>query len=255
MAFWHPDMTRHARRKLFALGLVGPHRQFFGVAGAGLLALLVLGPLLVSGVTPVSLLATTVFYAVGVALAGLGLSRTFPHSSLGMCNVVTLFRLSLVSILVLSLLSASNDAVTIFAVAVVALALDGVDGWFARREGRVSDFGARFDMEVDAALALVLACLAFQNETAGPLVLLLALPRYLFAAATLVFPWLDGPLPERFSRKVVCVLQLGTLIVVQVPFVPPMISGGLVAISALTLIWSFERDVVWLWRARAAARV
>src|SRR5262245_48079916 len=41
--------------------------------------------------------------------------------------------------------------------AVVALVLDGVDGWIARRTGTVSEFGARFDMEVDAFLILVLS--------------------------------------------------------------------------------------------------
>ena len=42
------------------------------------------------------------------------------------------------------------------ALAGFALALDGVDGHLARRFDQVSDFGARFDMEVDAALILVL---------------------------------------------------------------------------------------------------
>ena len=37
------------------------------------------------------------------------------------------------------------------------LALDGLDGWAARRQGLVSAFGARFDMEVDALLILALA--------------------------------------------------------------------------------------------------
>lgn len=248
-------MKRHARRRDLDLGLAGPLRQFLALAAAGLIVLLACGPLLMSGVSVPSLFATTAFYAVGVTLAAVGLARSFPHHSLGMCNVVTLIRLLLVALLVLSLASASGDAGVILGLAVCALALDGVDGWFARHESRVSAFGARFDMEVDSAFALVLACLAVQNGTAGPLVLLLAMPRYVFAAATQVFSWLDGPLPDRFSRKVVCVLQLGTLILVQVPALPPFVSNGLVGISALALIWSFERDVTWLWRARSAARV
>ena len=39
----------------------------------------------------------------------------------------------------------------------VALVLDRVDGLVARRTGTVSDFGARFDMEVDAFLILALS--------------------------------------------------------------------------------------------------
>jgi phosphatidylglycerophosphate synthase len=39
------------------------------------------------------------------------------------------------------------------------LALDGLDGWLARRFGLASAYGARFDMEVDGFLILVLALL------------------------------------------------------------------------------------------------
>ena len=41
-----------------------------------------------------------------------------------------------------------------------ALALDGVDGQVARRTGTASELGARFDMEVDAFLILVLSVAA-----------------------------------------------------------------------------------------------
>src|SRR5207244_10643421 len=38
--------------------------------------------------------------------------------------------------------------------ALAVTALDGVDGWLARRTQMASDFGARFDMEVDALLII-----------------------------------------------------------------------------------------------------
>ena len=38
-----------------------------------------------------------------------------------------------------------------------ALLLDGLDGWWARRFGQTTTAGARFDMETDAALILVLS--------------------------------------------------------------------------------------------------
>ena len=46
---------------------------------------------------------------------------------------------------------------TLVVLAAVALVLDGVDGQVARRTGTVSALGARFDMEVDAFLMLVLS--------------------------------------------------------------------------------------------------
>jgi hypothetical protein len=84
----------------------------------------------------------------------------------------------------------------VFAVAVIALSLDGIDGWLARRQGYVSDFGARFDMEVDSVLALVLALSAAVSSGLGPLAILLGLPRYAFAVGGMG-PALDAPRPAR----------------------------------------------------------
>ena len=47
-------------------------------------------------------------------------------------------------------------------------ALDGVDGWLARRRGMSSAFGARFDMEIDALLVQVLAILVWRYGKAAP---------------------------------------------------------------------------------------
>ena len=52
-------------------------------------------------------------------------------------------------------------------------ALDGLDGWLARRTAMESAFGARFDMETDALLVLVLSVLVWQHEKAGAWVLVL----------------------------------------------------------------------------------
>ena len=41
--------------------------------------------------------------------------------------------------------------------------LDLVDGWVARRTGTASPFGARFDLETDAALILVLSWLVWRT--------------------------------------------------------------------------------------------
>ena len=51
--------------------------------------------------------------------------------------------------------------------ATVAALLDAVDGWLARREQIASAFGARFDMETDAFLILVLSLLLVHFEKCG----------------------------------------------------------------------------------------
>ncbi|WP_339975830.1 CDP-alcohol phosphatidyltransferase family protein [Gymnodinialimonas mytili] len=189
-------------------------------------------------------------YAGTAALATFGLGTSFPHRLIGLCNVITLTRLGLTGILFAALFTSAIGAWTIFAIAALAFALDGADGWFARRSGLTSEFGARFDMEVDSVLALTLSILAFQSG-AGAYVLILGVPRYAFGAANLIWPWLGGPLPERFSRKVVCVLQIATLLCALLPWAPQAVVQMMVSLSALALVWSFWVDIQALKRARS----
>jgi phosphatidylglycerophosphate synthase len=216
---------------------------------AGLLALALAGPLLLPPVPMPGWVLSGVLYTIGAVAVGAALRRSYPHETLGACNVVTLARMTIVASLVAPLTFGPSSGWIVFGLASVALALDGVDGWLARRDRRASEFGARFDMEVDSAFALVLSLHAL--GTAGPLVLVLGLARYAFVVATLFLPWLARPLPERFSRKVVCVVQLATLILLQVPFIPPPAATLLVTAASLALAWSFGRDIAYLRRLRA----
>lgn len=231
----------------------GPQAGFLAAAVAGA-AVVVASTLLLVGGSVTGLALALAGYVGGVTLALALMRRGFDHPTLGLCNLVTLLRLALAASLLAPLVQDGAAPITMFGIAVVALLLDGVDGWLARREGRVSDFGARFDMEVDSGLALILALniwvAGHVAEPAGALVLLIGLPRYAFAGASLLLPWLDGPLPPRFSRKLVCVVQIAALVLLQLDLVPPPLGVGLVAAVASALAWSFARDVLWLWQTR-----
>jgi phosphatidylglycerophosphate synthase len=156
--------------------------------------------------------------------------------------------------LVAPLVVGSGTSWFVFCIAAVALALDGFDGWLARRQGNASSFGARFDMEVDSLLALVLAVSAALGSGTGAAAILLGLPRYIFAAAGWAFPWMCRDVPARYSRKVVCVLQLGALIALQAPVLPDGVALVLVPVVIALLTASFAMDVAWLWRHRACAK-
>ncbi|MCZ8078807.1 MAG: CDP-alcohol phosphatidyltransferase family protein [Rhodobacteraceae bacterium] len=193
-----------------------------------------------------------------IALAGTGavlvlirgkLALHFPHARFGLCNVVTLARAAMVAALA-GMLWQGPQGWDVLALASVALALDGVDGWLARRSGLLSDFGARFDMETDAALALVLAAHVWLGGMTGAEVLLLGVMRYAFVAAFWPFPWLAAALPDRFGRKVVCVVQIAALILLQVPGLMPEVAQVVAWGAVAALVWSFGRDVLWLWRHR-----
>ncbi len=251
MAFTQPGSPDRDRRWIPRTGWRAPLRQFLLLALVGLFALPALIVIAFDGAATEGVAAALVVYAAGVGTAAASLRRAYPHARLGLCNGVTLSRLVLVAALVAPLATGLVDPWPVLVLASVALSLDGIDGWLARRDGLASAFGARFDMEVDSALALVLALLALISGGAGPLVLVLGLPRYLFAAAGTVLPWLDRPLPDRYSRKVISVVQMATLILLQVPIVADRATAPLVAIAAAGLVWSFGRDILWLWRRRS----
>jgi phosphatidylglycerophosphate synthase len=130
----------------------------------------------------------------------------------------------------------------------LATALDGVDGWLARRQRIASEFGARFDMEIDALLILVLAVLVAQFEKAGVWVVLSGLLRYLFVGAGSHWPWLQAPLMPSRRRQTICVIQILALTFAILPPVAPPLSTMLAAAALGSLAYSFLVDTVWLWR-------
>jgi phosphatidylglycerophosphate synthase len=137
----------------------------------------------------------------------------------------------------------------LLALASVALVLDLLDGWVARRTGTASELGARFDMELDALLILVLSVLV--SRDLGLWVLVMGLMRYAFVVAGWWRPFLTAPLPFSRPRKVVAAVQGVVLVVAAAPFVPRALAATAVAVALATLLWSFGRDTLWLVRHRA----
>lgn len=191
--------------------------------------------------------------AVFAGIAAIALSHLrhhHPFDAFGPANHVTTARAALVS-LVAAMIgepAAPESAAASAAAAVAATALDGVDGWLARRSRMVSAFGARYDMEIDALLIMVLAVLAWQFGKAGVWIVLAGLMRYAFLAAGYAWRWLDGPLPPSARRKAVCVIQIVGLAAVVSPAVSGT-AGVIVAAGTLAaLTYSFAVDVLWLRR-------
>ena len=179
-----------------------------------------------------------------------------PFARLGPAIVTTLARALMVS-LVAAFIGEPLRADVAWVAAILALVitlLDGVDGWLARRTRMASDFGARFDMEVDALLIMALAILVWQHGKAGVWVLLSGLIRYAFVAAGWLLRWLARPLPASRRRQTVCVVQVGGLNLALVPAIPPPAATIVSAVALAALVWSFFVDVRWLSR-RAHDRV
>ena len=135
---------------------------------------------------------------------------------------------------------------------VTALVLDGVDGWVARRTGTATVFGARFDMEVDAFLILVLS--VYVASTTGWWVLIIGAARYVFVAAGRVVTWLRGTLPPRAWAKVVAAIQGIVLTAASTGVLPQDLQELALGAALLLLSESFGREVLGLWRLHEARR-
>jgi phosphatidylglycerophosphate synthase len=220
-----------------AIGLVGQVTLLAGLAVA-------------AGLGAAGWLVGTAYGAVLCALLTRGMDRS-GTSALGPADRITLVRATLVG--AVTALSAARHPETgiLVAIAIVALVLDGVDGAVARRSGTVSPLGARFDMEVDAFLILVLS--VDVARSLGVWVLAIGVMRYGFVAASWVVPWLRGWLPYRFWRKVVAAIQGMVLVAAVSGVLPRPVSIALVAAALALLVESFGRDILWLARSRSTS--
>lgn len=190
-------------------------------------------------------------YKVLAALVGVGAvvawqaPRHLGTHAFGAANRVTLARAAGVALAAGALGEAATPALAWFVTGVAfgVLVLDGVDGWLARAQGTASRFGARFDMETDALLALVLALLAFQFGRAGAVVLVAGVMRYAFMAAGLVVPRLGRPLPASRRRQSLCVVQIGALALCLVPWFAGPVGRALALAAVAAVVVSFAIDV------------
>ncbi|NKE62005.1 CDP-alcohol phosphatidyltransferase family protein [Lentzea sp. PSKA42] len=213
-------------------------------AAAQVLLLGVVG--VTAGLGPLGWAAGLAYGFATWAFLGYGMQR-HRTASLGPADRVTLARglmVGAVTALVADRAGQDVPVALVVTLAAVALSLDWVDGQVARRTGTSTALGARFDMEVDAFLILVLS--AYVAVHMGPWVLAIGLMRYVFVAASWRFSWMNAPLPASYARKVVAAVQ-GIFLVVAASGVIPF-AAVVVGLALASLVWSFGRDVRWLWR-------
>ena len=208
---------------------------------------------------PASHVAVAASLYVGLAaLIVLGLPSDLPRPGIGPANRVTLGRAALaMPVLALAVGPAGAEPATawwVTALSTAVMALDGVDGRVARRTRTRSAFGARFDMEVDAALILALSVHVWTSGRAGVWVLSIGLLRYVFVAAARVRPALGAELPESLRRKVVCVIQGVVLLVALGPIIPAGLATAVLVAGLMALVSSFAVDVVWALQHERAVR-
>jgi phosphatidylglycerophosphate synthase len=169
----------------------------------------------------------------------------------GPASWVTLVRGALaaaVAALVVGSFANDTPVALLVALAAVALALDLIDGWIARRTHTESAFGARFDGEVDAFLILVLS--VYAAPIYGAWVLAIGAARYVFLAGEWLLPWMRASLPPRRWRKVVAAMQGLVLTVAAAEILSHTLTQVLLGAALIALTASVVQCVWWLWRRR-----
>jgi hypothetical protein len=197
-------------------------------------------------------------WVVGIAcgvITNLGLGRALSHfrvDRLTPADWVTLGRATLVAVVAALVADSFVEPVPVamlVSLAAVALVLDAVDGWVARRT-EIGGLGANFDAEVDAFLILVLS--VYVARWAGVWVLVIGAARYAFLAAGWALPWMREPLPPRSWRKFVAATQGIVLTVAAANVLPPIVVRPALVGALVLLAESFGRDVWWLRIRRVA---
>ncbi len=155
---------------------------------------------------------------VGLSFMGLvagGVGRWTPSGRFGPANALTAGRL-----LVMLLLAAFAHRLSSSVLAVgflVALLLDVLDGYVARRGLHVSAFGASFDMEVDATFILLLGYLLWLRAGHGFWVLVPGLLRYAYVLVLVLVPPAGGDqVRSRFGRAAFVVTAVCFLLALEV---------------------------------------
>jgi len=222
--------------------------------GVGMLATVALA-LLVASVTGLGgsylVICLAVFMLAATMVTGL-VSVHHPFERFGPANLITLLRVSFLAAMTGLVGEPPTTRIAWLAVGATTLVavLDGLDGWLARRSRVSSAFGARFDMETDAALILVVSVLVWRHDKAAAWVMACGAMRYAFVVAGWLLPWMAAPLRSTVRGKTVAILQLVGLGVALLPVVPVPASVIVSTITLAALVWSFAVDVAWLWKGR-----
>jgi phosphatidylglycerophosphate synthase len=187
-----------------------------------------------------------------VALSLQHRGRWTRSGALGAANAVTACRLVMVTVLGGFGLVAPPPWAAVLVI--VIFALDGLDGWLARRSGDEALFGAVFDQECDALMLLVCSLLLYSSGRLGAFVLIAGCLRYFYVLAIAIVPEGRGEAPRsRIGRWGFGILTTSMALSLW-PLEPW--HRPITAIATLLITCSFGHSLVWsLRRARDVARL
>jgi len=164
--------------------------------------------------------------------------RWTPKDSFGAANVVTAARIGLLGLL---LPAASAHPAVLIALSLLILALDGLDGWLARRRGLSSEFGAFFDKESDALFLLLLCGIAAVQGPLPAWILGVGLLRYGFVILVFLLPTPQNRETRSTLARYVYGCMVCALLLSFLPY--PSLYRPVVAVATAALVTSFGQSL------------
>ncbi len=158
----------------------------------------------------------------------------------GYANWVTIFRLAV--LLLIGFFYKDFENLTIAYVAVFALALDGVDGFLARKFKTTSSFGATLDGESDAFFVLLFSAIIYNLGYISVWILWVGILRYLYVLLCYIL-W-GGVLgePVSYFRKTMAVVIMAAILF---PFILPyQYYFPILVVSTIVITLSFLKSFI-----------
>jgi len=149
----------------------------------------------------------------------------------GYANAVTALRLLL--IIVLGFLHEFLTSSVLFIGFLLAIILDGVDGYIARKYNQSSKAGETLDMETDAFMVLLLSWIHYNNGTLAYWILIPGGLRYYYEIAFNFFPSREVKLP---TKKIRATIAVAFFVALLLPFIFQNPYSNFFIISASILI-------------------
>lgn len=197
--------------------------------------------MLLLGTALAALAHTRLLLGAMAAASILGLLRRGKIALLrpGWANGVSLLRVTGALILLTQPPQGAIEQVTLV---LGLLALDGADGWIARRTGTVSRLGAVLDLEADGLVMLALCFLVAQKTPPGPWILVLGTLRPLFVLYASNRPHPEQGIGRRWTRAI------GTLApLILAGLLLPGLSAELIERLAVVVAILLGASFSWSW--------
>ncbi len=153
---------------------------------------------------------------------------------IGYPNIVSSIRLTLV--LIAFIFQDYFNSTTLLLIFLLAISLDGLDGYLARKLNQSTEIGGKFDMEIDAFMVLVISWIHVDQNRLNWFILIPGSLKYIYEILFIWLPKKEGELMPKFYRASIAVLFfIGLLFPFITDFSPLIlityISGGLIIVS------------------------